>query len=264
MRMDLQNNLKRKYIAYLDVLGFKELVYSRDTNRLEAYFNTIRETLDDLKEVKGNIESLLISDSTILVSPDSLEDFRTLVLAVQTIQTRLAYKNIWLRGAICFGEVFYDKRSNLIVGKGLIDAYLLEQEAKYPRVIINPSIIPKLANNSHEFLMEINPESRGRSGTMMKLIHTWGTYIENDAYFVSYGHRIVLDSISEGSLEDIYNLIFKNLYSSPKNYDKYLWVKRYFMDVLRDLKDVSMMGAGTSAMERAANFARWFKKFSEL
>lgn len=262
--MDIKNKLEKKYVAFLDVLGFKEMVYADDADRLETYFKTIRKTLDNLQQTNVNIASLQISDSTILIAPDTKEDFVILVLAVQTIQSELALIDIWIRGGISYGDVYYDKNSNLIVGKGLIGAYLLEQEAKYPRVIIDPSIILHIAENSQDFLEKINNKYMKEKRTMSKLIHTWPTFILNDASFISYGHQIVLDKIWEGKLDRIHNLILKNLYSSQRNYDKYLWVKHYFMDVLRDIKEQMYYVYGDNNNEAIAYYKKWFEKFSEL
>lgn len=262
--MDLKNNLENKYIAYLDVLGFKELVYSKQTDKLETYFTAIRETLDDLKYEKKSIKSLLVSDSTILVSPDSSEDFKVLLLAVQTIQSRLALKDIWIRGAICYGEVYYDDLSNIIVGKGLIDAYLLEQEAKYPRVIINTSIIPRIAANSQEFLLKINPPNENSGIPKMKLVHNWFKYIQSDSYFVSYGHRIVHEAMNDRSLNDIHKIILENLYSSQKNYEKYLWVKNYFLDVIHDIDDWTHYRVSPENTAQKDYIKEWFGKFAEI
>lgn len=62
--MELKSNLKDKYVAYLDVLGFKELVYNKKIESLETYFTTVRESLKIIGTANQNIESLLISDSS--------------------------------------------------------------------------------------------------------------------------------------------------------------------------------------------------------
>ncbi|OQX77230.1 MAG: hypothetical protein B6D61_07495 [Bacteroidetes bacterium 4484_249] len=236
--MNLRDNLQKKYVAFLDVLGFKELVGNHKVDSLETYFNTIKNTLQIIQRDKGNIESILISDSTILISPDTKEDFKTLLRAVQTIQAKLALKDIWLRGAISFGEVYFDKDSNLVVGKGLVNAYLLESEAIYPRVIIDTSIIPRIADNRQAFFDFINPKYENFINEKLKLIHNMHHYTEEDSFFVAYAHRIILDSIETKTIHIIYKKIKKNLYSNPKHYKKYLWTKNYFMEVLYNLDNL--------------------------
>ena len=43
-------NFSKRYVAFLDVLGFSELVYGNSKNELETYYNTILPTLDNLKK----------------------------------------------------------------------------------------------------------------------------------------------------------------------------------------------------------------------
>ncbi len=264
--MNLKNNLQKKYVAFLDVLGFKELVGRQNVDALETYFNSIKETLQVIRRDKGNIESLLISDSTILISPDTKEDFRTLLRAVQTIQARLASKDIWLRGAISFGEVYFDNELNLVVGKGLVNAYLLETEAIYPRVIIDTSIIPKIAENRLGFFNFINPKYEDFANDKLKLVHNMHHYTENDSFFVAYAHRIILDSIETRTIHLIYQKIKKNLYSDPKHYKKYLWTKNYFMEVLHNLNDLWSIIVSNSNKERENKqyIRKWWFKFNDL
>ncbi len=264
--MNLQDKLQNKYVAFIDVLGFKELVNRRNTNTLETYFNTIRETLELIRNDKKNIESLLVSDSTILISPDSKEDFKTLLRAVQTIQSELVKQDIWIRGAISYGEVYFDQESNLIVGKGLVNAYLLESTAKFPRVIIDTSIIPKIADNRKEFFDFVNPDNNNFRNDKLKLVHNWHKFTEEDNFYVSYAHRIIIDSIEKKNLHLTYNKIKKNLYSDSKQYDKFLWVKKYFMDVLLDLEGRWGVISANSITEKdnRAYLNKWWGKFTEM
>ncbi|HRN40654.1 MAG TPA: hypothetical protein PK649_01110 [Vicingus sp.] len=259
-------NLQNKYVAYLDVLGFKELVNKRNTNTLKAYFDTIKNVLNLIRIDKKNIESLLVSDSTILISPDSKEDFKTLLRAVQTIQFELVKQDIWIRGAISYGEVYFDQESNLIVGKGLVNAYLLESSAKFPRVIIDTSIIPKIADDRQEFFEFVNPDNTNFRNDKLKLVHNWHKFTDEDNFYVSYAHRIILDSIEKRNLHLIYNKIKKNLYSDPKQYDKFLWVKKYFMDVLFDLEErwASISLDSTLEKDNRIYLKKWWIKFTEM
>lgn len=261
--MDFKNNLTEKYVAFLDVLGFKELVYGKKIAELETYFDTINETLLLLRNDKKNIQSLLVSDSTILVSPDSTQDFKTLLRAVQTIQAKLALKNIWIRGAISFGEVYFDETSNIIVGKGLVNAYLLEKEARFPRVIVDTTIVLKIAENRQTFYESVNPSYQDFDADKLKLIHNWHKYILDDSFFVAYAHMVVLNGIQDRNLHLIHQIILKNLYSDQRNYEKYLWVRNYFMGVICDLAD-RWNTLLKEDKEIRHYLEKWFKKFTEI
>lgn len=233
--MNLEENLVERYIAYLDVLGFKELVFQKNLTALEEYFLTVNKSLATLKSEQNKIESFIISDSIILIVPDSTEDFKLMLRAIQTIQSELIFKDIWIRGAVSFGEIFYDKMLNLIIGKGIINAYLLEQEAKFPRVIIDPKIIPRIAENRQSFYNTINPLFENFESEKLKLVHSWYEYIKDDAFFIDYAYKILLDSINETTIDPVFNVLKCRLYSDQKYYDKFLWVKNYFMDSSQDL-----------------------------
>jgi hypothetical protein len=262
--VNLQHNLQPRYVAFLDVLGFKELVYARRIGELEMYFDTISVTLDVLKNDKRHIKSLLISDSTILISPDSTDDFKTLLRAVQTIQAKLALKNIWIRGGISYGEVYFDQGSNIVVGKGLIDAYLLESQAKFPRVIIDTTIIKRIAENRQLFYHIINPDFDPAANSRLKLVHNFFKYIPDDCFFVAYGHRIILDAIRDKSMHIVYELILNNVYADQKNYEKHVWVKNYFMNVINDLWDRWPYLVSNNDQQDRVYINEWFRKFAEI
>jgi hypothetical protein len=267
--MNLQNKLTENYVAYLDVLGFKELVYKDKISQLETYFSTIKETLEVLRHDKKSIDSILISDSIVLISPDSNDDFKILLRAIQTIQARLALKNIWLRGAVSFGEIYFEKESSLVVGKGLVNAYLLEQEAKFPRVIIDPIILSKkLSTNRIEFYEFANPNSENFKTDKLKLVHTWFNHIPDDSFFITYAYKIILNAVSQNNLDIIYNYIKDRLYSDQKYYEKYLWVKNYFSDTIDDLfkkYEYHAIHKHEKDFNGPRNYLEeWYQKFLEL
>ena len=72
----MQNKLeyKKSYVAFLDVLGFKNLVFnnSKDSNeKLNEYFTSVETIIVYLKNIpiKKEIAYIIISDSIILTIP---------------------------------------------------------------------------------------------------------------------------------------------------------------------------------------------------
>src|SRR6187402_2334501 len=90
--VDLKNNLTDKYVAFIDVMGFKNLVDRKRIDDVETYFSRITEILEEIKRDKATIASLMISDSIILIAPDTLEDFTKLLTAIRRIQSALLNK----------------------------------------------------------------------------------------------------------------------------------------------------------------------------
>lgn len=137
---------KESYVAFLDVLGFKDMVMKQNDNKLVTYFNEVNNVIDELKRIdrKKDIGYIVISDSIILtvekvLDPEkNIKILRQICIAVSKIQKRLALNDIWIRGAISSGKTYFDQNNNQIVGPAYIDSYLLENElAIYPRVILD-------------------------------------------------------------------------------------------------------------------------------
>src|SRR5262245_5054866 len=102
MPLNIENNLEDKFVAFIDVLGFSNLVNTNDISNLESYFETITEVLDRIRIEKEVIESFLISDSIILIAPKGLNGLRQLLIAIRRIQSTLLLRKILLRGAVSY------------------------------------------------------------------------------------------------------------------------------------------------------------------
>jgi hypothetical protein len=240
--------LKDKYVAFLDVLGFTSIVNSPEPNgKLENYFNSVEKIFMSFPASKSLIKYFIISDSIILIAEDTEEEFKNLLAAISLLQANLAQIDIWIRGGVAFGPVHFEESEKIIVGTGYINAYLLEKDAIYPRVVIDPSILSKLGITLKDFYLQYNGPFYKHHPN--KLIHDYGQHIvrgdgarltSDDAIFVSYAHKIVVDTISgitvQGNtpLNIVYNNLKTNLYGTQKHYHKYLWVKKYFMETLRE------------------------------
>jgi hypothetical protein len=230
--MDITSHLQeKKYVAFLDVLGFKELVRTKG-ERLNLYFKTIENALVDIRFDKAEITSQLVSDSTILACDLTTDNLRLLLRAVQTIQARCAIENIWIRGAITIGDIHFDRELNIVVGNGLTDAYLLESQEKFPRVIIDPKILKVEFGfgTRRSFIKEYNEKEAGKKIPLIHQSYRESESIENEAIFVAFAERIILDNTDK--LETVYRNIQKELYNSQNTYAKYFWLKQYFSEVL--------------------------------
>lgn len=263
MELNLEKNLEEKFVAFLDVMGFSNLVNKNNTNDLESYFTKITEILEKLREDKAEIQSLLISDSIILIAPKGLQGFIQLLWAIRRIQNALLWKKILIRGAVSYGEVYYNPGYNIIVGKGYIRAYLLEQEAIFPRVIIDPSIIKLISQDKSKFLERVNKTSDYNFKD--RLIYTKGTFseINDDGVFVDYANMIITKFSIEDNLKHVQDTIIKNLYSEQKLYSKYVWLKNYFLETLK-LTESSLDDSTTQTLEHKKTLKSWIKKFERL
>jgi hypothetical protein len=230
-------NLEEKYVAFLDVLGFSEMVGKEDTTRLQIYFNKVLDAFEVFDKEKATIQKLMVSDSIILIAPKTKVDFKILIRAIQSIQTYLIKEGIILRGAVSKGKVYYDETNKLIVGQGYIRAYKLEAEAIYPRVIIDPAIILDIAEDRIRFFAEMSVMNEADAMKNIPLIDNRTNSPLEDAISVDYAGRILTEAYNNDDtkdLKEIYEFVRKNLYSNQATYSKYLWLKNHFAEKLAD------------------------------
>jgi len=233
------------FVAFLDILGFKELVLSKNKEKkrkLEKYFSTIKEITEDLelKKYEQNLKSITISDSIILSVPfgknvnQSLSQLRHLCVTVGKIQYRLALDDIWLRGAISCGDAFFE--NNQVVGPAYTKAFLLEETSKYPRVILDPEIIEKLEIETAKNLIDYVNESyngglKFSSWLPDKILFEWNDdaivnkRIKRDtAFFIDY---LLPCSYDVNHLDKIIFNIRNSIYQKAEVYSKFRWVADY-------------------------------------
>lgn len=251
---------EKSYVAFLDVLGFKNLVFSKkktDKTKLDQYFGVVNSAIEYLSRIpsKKNIGSIIISDSVIFSVPhgqdidDNMNRLRHLCVAVGIVQQYLGLKDIWLRGAISSGDTYFDSTKSQIVGPAYINSYLLEQNtAIWPRVVIDSKIIEELKfQSASQFIDAINQSDNGGlnfSNWGSTILFNWRypdgkpvTLIDQDvALFIDY-----LSPVAEENGRNLIKVIKNienNLYKSTVTYKKFRWVADYMRSICeREIKN---------------------------
>ena len=129
---------KEYYILYLDVLGYKAML-EEDSHKLFNKINTGFMYLNRESEIR-NMKCKIFSDNIILgidaKETDALEKLLKYTAKVQELFLRrygILFRGSIVKGMMYFGSVY-------IYGKGIIDAYNLEQKVLFPRVIIDKNL----------------------------------------------------------------------------------------------------------------------------
>ncbi|MDD2462509.1 MAG: hypothetical protein PHI97_00770 [Desulfobulbus sp.] len=237
------------YVAFLDILGFKELAKSKnreDKKKIYTYFQLINSIINDLKQidVKKNIGSIVISDSVILSvqagfdQSENIKILRQLCIAVQKIQFQLAEINLWLRGGISSGEAYFSSKDSQVVGPAYVNAYLLEERvAVYPRVILDNNLVVKLKlESAQELIDKVNHDNSCSSeynaierNILFQWIYNGGrksSLTQDVALFVDY---LIYAFENKSKLERIVNNIKKSIYLDNGIYSKFRWVTDYLL-----------------------------------
>lgn len=242
MRNSIIQNYKDSYVAFLDVLGFKEMVHNKEDKKLTTYFNAVNQVITGLRNIikKQNIGYIVISDSIILTLSKALdvhsdiENLRQLCIAIRRIQLELAINDIWLRGAVTSGQTYFDQTNNQIVGPAYINAYLLEDElAVFPRVILDNKLLSDLDfENSDQFIITINDGDDDKN-----VLYDWRKNISVSKHTIEQDVPLFIDYLSDildvqESLHRVINNIKSSMYSNTRIFKKFRWVADYLYTIL--------------------------------
>lgn len=158
MSKETAEPIKKYYIAYFDLLGYKNF-FRNNPDKVELFLENIHDAIQDtqsyMQEVSSSpiagglgqlsIRVKIFSDNILLcleVGTSTLESMRllTYMAIVADIQRHFVLQyGLFLRGGITIGTLSFN--DDFIFGQGLIDAVALEELAKYPRIIIGQTIL---------------------------------------------------------------------------------------------------------------------------
>ena len=137
-------NIKKYYICYIDVLGYKQLLLERGElpflKTIDKVFKQAHEFLiSGSGSFRDNCYIKVFSDNIIIAIDYSLGVNELIMFSsyIAIFQRLLMLEhNIFIRGAITAGSLYINEK--YVYGSGLIRAYELENEvAIYPRIILD-------------------------------------------------------------------------------------------------------------------------------
>lgn len=225
-------------IAFLDILGFKDLINTSSFDEVLDIFKAIitnreaaialgRAVEDDDTSPEGerykrynesfeDTKIHIMSDSIVVATPSLHPESLAVVVDIcNTVQELLfdLKSPILLRGAIAVGDFYLN--GNLVFGKGLVDAYWAQEKyAVYPRIILSNDVTVGRrvsVDNGHDLPKDddgyyyINCIERYLGGE-----HTWEEIESSEQY------------------DKLKNMIDVNLkgYNDDRVRQKYLWLER--------------------------------------
>jgi len=250
-----------RFVAFMDVLGFSKIVL--DTDRASAIMEELETVRNDTlmmakEEELKELQITWFSDSIVITYlAEDITDLYILLSIIQEIQFKLIIRGVLLRGGIARGECYH--KNNIIVGKGMIEAYTLESKfANTPRIILSEQIkkfISKqdeLVNKRDEFdyeenLFYSNEQSAkyiyedyvSKSTTSMEIRNNMIKKDRDGKYFINYLNNIFFEcgncdkqnyaELYEGFALPVQKLIRLGLYDSKMDVVvKYIWLRDYY------------------------------------
>lgn len=157
------NNTDKRFVAFFDIMGFKELVarnsHSFIVEKLKGlkHTTTVIESLHDLEEFPLKMDvnesrTITFSDSIMIFSKDdSLESLNKIILDASVLIFQAIEFDIPIKGALSYGEVTLDFDNSLFFGQPIIDAYLLHEDLFLYSAILDHTVEAKINGfNLHE------------------------------------------------------------------------------------------------------------------
>ena len=164
---------KESYVAFLDILGFKDLIQTEDFNKVLEVFKSIKGSDDfemalhrevDEKDNSSEAQEYMsyntalskvkiyaMSDSIVVSSEaDRPYALDALIDAIILIQNKLYAldKPVLLRGAVAKDDYYCE--GSVAFGKGMVDAYLYQEYySKYPRVIVSKDLAQEITDRGY-------------------------------------------------------------------------------------------------------------------
>lgn len=139
-------------IAYFDILGYKAFLDDPESDELEL-LESLKDTLSDLRQIAnvdlgaGELLQLkAFSDNVVMAlpcsdNPENRGNFIFLVLVLCLMQLKLISKyNQIIRGGLLGGKILID--DDLVFGEGLVKAVGMEEQAVFPRIVVDDSGLP--------------------------------------------------------------------------------------------------------------------------
>lgn len=134
---------RKVFLAYVDIIGYKNLIQTLGSdapNRINQIFiQSVDWNTDHYKHIQLSILSYAIIASMNGCHP---AEFFNLHNIVQFIVRTLFQENLLTRGAIVVGD--HSHEGNVIVSPALIEAYQLEQQADFPRILLLNGVIEQV------------------------------------------------------------------------------------------------------------------------
>ena len=155
-----------KYVAFLDILGFKnklkELGQKKGVEYIERYSSVVyhvffryNESLKDKSNDQSQIKGFVVSDSVVLYSDGSdVETLSELInIIIELCREEFKQNSILIRGAIAKGnfdkvpaEELHNLKKQLIVGDAYVKAYGMEDSFKSTGIRLSDEVYQDIIN----------------------------------------------------------------------------------------------------------------------
>lgn len=225
------NRTQKHYIAYMDILGYKDYLKSAP-DKSQEYLNTILDAIKKVKQsvsifenrtmpmfrIDGGLRYKVFSDNILLCMPvgegkDEIRRAIVFLIIVASIQRGLVLQHgLIVRGGITSGDLFIN--DDIVYGQGLIDAVTLEKTAEYPCVIVSDSLQKELS----ALRRDVGSEYQKVKEIVQRINKTGEATKEEDQYLSNNLEQVAREVYYSRSLQELLRY-----YENEKAFVNYLF-----------------------------------------
>lgn len=204
----------KRFVAFLDIMGFKDMVMRMDHEDLYKTLNSIfklSSIIESLDILKDSICITKFSDSIIIFSnTTSKKDLQYFIKTIIIIFSESLNNHIPLKGAIAYGKISIDKDNSMFFGQPIIDAHLLQEELFYYGVICHNSFENYLRNNNNTKIKDLflKKPTALKSGNITHLNLDWYNKMPEK----------MSEKFKKNSLTELLDSISLNVSGAPRKY----------------------------------------------
>jgi hypothetical protein len=161
--LDLVNDYRAKYVVFLDLLGFRELVKKIGQDVLERHrvvqaLKLVRDTLCQNPAI--DLRFTYFSDCIVLSAERSAHALWEVFQSIELLTFNLLQYDVFVRGGLTVGLTHHS--NDFVFGTAVTEAYELEsKEASGPLVLLSPEVAQdamKLGPEFTQWLKEDGPD----------------------------------------------------------------------------------------------------------
>jgi hypothetical protein len=171
--LDLINDYQEKYVAFIDLLGFSQLIAKVGADVMERH-----RVIEALKIVKDtfchnpaiDMRFTYFSDCIVLSAKRSPHALWQIFQSIELLTLNLLQHDFFTRGALVVGPTHHSE--HFVFGTTVVEAYNMEKHcAHQPLVLLSPEVVKDTEAQGADFTQWIKKDGRDKDGRDRHFLH---------------------------------------------------------------------------------------------
>lgn len=183
--MDIQPVCTERYVAFLDLLGFKHEIEQAEKDparwpRVQEALRLVKETLCETPAVDMRLTSF--SDCIVISATRTASGLSEMIASIEMLTFNLLQHDVLVRGGFTAGNAHHDK--DFVFGTAVNRAYLLESDkgegARYPMVLVSPEVMDDVKGYGDDYVACFQED--GQERWFVHFLICYSTYTHEPIY----------------------------------------------------------------------------------